>query len=1158
MISLSFEAKTREDGEFIRLLRNGVAVSFDDWSTQVPTSAVPVMARLMQAWADNEYADDGRKLIEPDSDGVFLHPAFVASLSDGESISIGLPATTKLSLSLQSQGLVHTPDFRINMQWTRPNGLPAAVQIQGARVKHETRDWRIPEPLWSVFQACQSLNQADSEPNRYMALAKLRTAIGDEFEEQIKADGYLERLRLSYAAGFSLDLHPSASGFDFDPVLFGKDSMTEAESGIVLDQEADMLLPPIQQADFAKRFRRGDGSRRAYLLEDGSMLFLDPALKTALAVVRKAQSGTVEERRKFASNPRRILAEALANDGATAAMVADLFIETQQFSERISGIDIWRKPVLPWIKPKPNSWLPEKFGLRIGNPPDELMVEIEPQQIAPLLEATQLALREERASFDFEGIDIPATVQTQQALSELSELLEASQKENTTNQPPATLGQRYFLQVRDNLEDVAYAPIGQETLRPLVPAIFPAIMRSAPKPHQIDGFNWLSNCWQRNIPGALLADDMGLGKTYQAISFMAWLRENQKIKQPILIIAPTGLLANWRTEINLHVGEDNLGRVVNAYGKDLARARDGNGRDIDMGSANIRPEAWSDAGIVLTTFETMRDYHLSFARQPFAAIIYDEVQKLKNPASQMTRAAKTLNARFQLAMTGTPVENRLQDLWSIFDVIHPGLLSSSKAFEAEYPSTDHIKLKALHDVLALPQGQRPPLLLRRMKDDCLPGLPKKHIERMPVNMPQAQALSYNHVIQRAMAARASGQRGYMLEILHLLRGVSLHPRNPEEANLDPDYFTNSARLVALFTILDKVYAKKEKVLIFCESLAMQALVALEIERHYRMDHPIPRIHGGVTGELRQRAVEIFQQRDPGFDAMILSPKAGGVGLTLTAANHVIHLSRWWNPAVEDQATDRVFRMGQNKDVTVYLPQAVHPDASIRSSSFDLKLDELMKQKRALSRGFLIPGESDSDTNTLFDSLFVETPIEAEPENKKTPLVDIIAPLTDTAPGIPTSNQWPQFVQYYPQQQRNHEIFKKPIANEHIISLEIRDPYACASPDNRNCIIEFVQIFRGAASRLDQVNIICFDGDSCDRNETNTYQRSDIEARWAQRMSASQKLKLNVRSKRQHRHFHDRYITAKTATGKKFVWDTSNGIDGIIKPFKECRVILTEQ
>jgi hypothetical protein len=1179
-----FRAEANEKGEHILLLRSmpsriplakatELPIVFDDWTMETPPAALLAVARLMQAWADDESASDGARLVVPDDDGVILHPALAASLGENEAMSVGLPPTAKLSLAIQSHGLVHTPDFRIDARWTRPNGLPALVQVNGARLRYDNRDWRIAEPLWSIMQAANLVNAAEDEAQRFAALAELRSAIGEEFQERVHPDGYLERLRLSYAAGFSLDLQPSANGFDFDPVLFGKARLGEAEDGAVLDQEADMLLPPIQQAAFARRFRQGDGSRRAYLLDDGSLLFLDPGLKRALGIVRKAQSGSAETRRRFASNPRRAINEALASEGAPAEDAANLFVETQQFSERVSGIDIWRKPVLPWIKPKPNSWLPEKFGLRIGDPPDDDMLEIAPEQVQPMLEAVQQAVREERESFIFDGTEIPATVQTEQALGDLAALLEASQKDDAGEGSPPVATERYFLQVRENLEDVGYAPLAPTSQEERETAAFPTIMLSSPKPHQVTGFRWLADCWNAAMPGALLADDMGLGKTFQALSFLAWLRHDRSVTLPVLIVAPTGLLANWRAEIDRHVGAGQLGRLVNAYGSDLARARDGNGRDIEVGAAGINSEAWNGAGIVLTTFETMRDYHLSFARQPFAAIIYDEVQKLKNPASQMTRAAKTLNARFQLAMTGTPVENRLQDLWSIYDVVYPGMLGSSKAFETAYPASDHAQLRALHDLLVLPQGNRPPLLLRRMKDECLEGLPRKTTEAMPLSMPPTQAMAYDRVIQRAMVARGSGRRGYMLEILQQLRGVSLHPVDPDMAGSEADYFAQSARLNGLFAVLDRIKASNEKALVFCESLAMQGIVAVEIKRRYDLPHNVARIHGGITGDKRQMAVDAFQARGGGFDTMILSPKAGGVGLTLTAANHVIHLSRWWNPAVEDQATDRAYRIGQTRDVTVYLPQAVHPDLAIRSSSFDLKLDALMTRKRTLSQGLLIPGEDDADVNALFDSIVSNAvdvggddgkavrleadgaaqtvEIESEPASP-----EITAPATAVVPV--REPRWKSPTEYRPGQERNHVIFTGPVANEHIVSLEIRDPYACAGHGNRGCVIEFVNLIRGSAARIDTVSITCWDAESADRRESSAQQGSDLDARWRQRMAGGPRLKYSPISKRQARHFHDRKVIVKTASGKVLRWGVTNGIDGVMLTTKECTIWLQDE
>ncbi|MGC9195375.1 MAG: restriction endonuclease [Syntrophobacteraceae bacterium] len=174
-----------------------------------------------------------------------------------------------------------------------------------------------------------------------------------------------------------------------------------------------------------------------------------------------------------------------------------------------------------------------------------------------------------------------------------------------------------------------------------------------------------------------------------------------------------------------------------------------------------------------------------------------------------------------------------------------------------------------------------------------------------------------------------------------------------------------------FQILDRISTCREKCLIFLESLEMQEVLAFMVQSRYHLPRLPLIINGSVAGPKRQQAVDDFQSRQSEFEVMILSPKAGGVGLTLTAANHVIHLSRWWNPAVEDQCTDRIYRIGQNRDIHVYYPMAVHPDPAISECSFDLKLNELLNRKRSLSRDVLMPPESPEDASALYDEIFKE-------------------------------------------------------------------------------------------------------------------------------------------------------------------------------------------
>ncbi|PCD03876.1 hypothetical protein COC42_05975 [Sphingomonas spermidinifaciens] len=1221
----AFHSEQREGREIVTLrrpARKGLIpfsgtreseVPFDEWTAECPPGAVMAMSRLLQAWADDEVDRGGSPAVFVVEGRARLSPAFVAGLSEPEALALGLPPATRLSLQLASRGGLQDQGFRIDTRWTRPGGIGAHVAISGARIRTDGREWRIAEPLYSTILQVEAVNAAPADESRHEAMAGLRIALGEQASERIDADGYIERLRLSYAAAFSLDLKVEGGGFDFDPVLFSRQRAAEADdTGRTLDEAADGLLPPQQHRSFTARFRGSPTARATYLLNDGAFVFIDPSLSRALGVVRERQQASLDDRKAFVRNPRRAIREALGVTGDAGEGADTLFVETQQFSERVSGIDVWRKPVLPWIKPKPNSWLPESFGLKVGDGDEAAHLDLSPEQASEALAACEAAIERGDPTLQIGDAEVPATEQTRSALAGLVEFAAAAARPDAGEAPPPAGLQRFFLQVRDNLEEVDYAPLGTVD-RPVdaEAAALPAALRTQPKAHQRTGYDWLVANWRSGAPGALLADDMGLGKTYQALAFLAWLRTDAAPDRPVLIVAPTGLLANWQAEIGIHLSEGVLGPVVRAYGDGLRTFRSAPGRDIDTGASRLDTAEWGHAGVVLTTYETLRDYHMSFARLPFSAIVYDEIQKLKNPASQVTRAAKTLNARFQLAMTGTPVENRLQDLWSILDVVWPGLLGSSRAFETAYPASDRTALKQLNDLLTKPDRGRPAILLRRMKDEVVDGLPAKNIIAVPQYMPPAQAAAYESVLLRAMAVQSSGERGRMLEVLHALRGVSLHPRAPETAAVPDAYREESARLRVLFATLDAIAAKGEKALVFCESLAMQAFIAVEIKRRYGLDHEVARIHGGVAGDARQRAVDTFQSRPTGFDAMVLSPKAGGVGITLTRANHVIHLSRWWNPAVEDQATDRAYRIGQTRDVTVYLPQAVHPDPAIRASSFDLKLDALMRSKRQLSRDLLVPPEGDSDAGDLFDAVVggsdtaagkpvaatasasaqtraqdeaVEAargaaagsalPVASAPAPPApappaaTPAPAASPPTVPLPPDRPMTQPAPaadkekvlRRVVFRPGASRDYAIFQRHLSGEKLTMVKIRDPFACATPANRGNLIDFVKLLQGAAVGIDVVSITCWDAETArpEGRESNADQRRDLETRWEQRVGRLPRAKMSPVSGRQVREFHDRFVEATTASGRRLIWDLGRGVDGVMSSSKECVVVFTEE
>jgi SNF2 family DNA or RNA helicase len=454
--------------------------------------------------------------------------------------------------------------------------------------------------------------------------------------------------------------------------------------------------------------------------------------------------------------------------------------------------------------------------------------------------------------------------------------------------------------------------------------------------------------------GALSADDMGLGKTFQALAFLAWLKEQMNSgiipKRPILIVAPVGLLRNWEAEHSLHLASPGLGDVVRAYGDHIKFLKKGSHRE---GNAGLDSAQISSADWVLANYEAISDYQLTFGAIKFACVVFDEAQKIKTPSARMTNAAKGLNTDFVLAMTGTPVENRLADLWCISDVVQPYALGSIKDFSAKYEGSDSAEaIKELREKIWQEESEipsKPPLLmLRRLKTEKLKGLPSKFEHVIKKDMPAEQAQAYSHAIALRQIKGPQGTLG----TIQALRSVSLHPDLflGTSQDLSPE---KSARFQITLDVLDKCFELNEKALIFLESLELQSSeqFPLILQQRYKLPKLPMVINGEVATLTRQDRVDEFQGRG-GFDVMILSPKAGGVGITLTAANHVIHLSRWWNPAVEDQCSDRAYRIGQTKDVHIYYPMAINP--SFPESSFDLKLDELMTRKRVLSQQLLAP------------------------------------------------------------------------------------------------------------------------------------------------------------------------------------------------------------
>ncbi len=925
----------------LRLLGPGGEIAFDDWAIEAPLSFAAGI-RLAQRLRGADAAID---------DGTVLHieHSAIAGLSTREAGLIGLPQVADAVAVISTRGVLTRPDFQVEMSWRRPSGQAiAGVERCGAWLHIGTTWHRIPHELFAIAELIEKLTElpAADTATRMRVIAELRESLpAAELSGKATSSGIIGTMTIAVADAFSLDLTDEGPRSRLVPILHRGEQ-----------QDPAPLLSPEQQRIFGDdQFNRFSDARGLYPLGSGAYVVLTPPLRAALSEVRRVQSEPLATKRALLAAPRAFLRQTLGDDADTT-LLDGLVRETPAYAERVLGLGLWQARVVPWVSLGGNDWLGPGGRERGATKPrrgllvQDEMVPLTQEQAADLRRGVEAAITagERVVPFAVNGrtIIIPADAQTLVALAALEEQAPTRSSGRPAEAEPATV-----LLIAPNENEVEIE--AQWTPRSWHDSSLPGCLRTLLKAHQKDGLRWLQAAWREGRPGVLLADDMGLGKTLQALTFFAWMREGMKAGQiaraPLLIVAPTGLLENWRQEHDQHLAAPGLGKLLRAYGRDLADYR-----HVDEdGRPRVSTKALQEADCVLTTYETLRDYDRDFGRVKFAAIAFDEAQKIKTPGIRLTDAAKAMNAEFRVALTGTPVENRLSDLWCIVDTVHPAFLGELRRFSAQYErSPDPAELRVLKDRLDRSRGGRPSLLMRRLRRDHLPDLPPCEEVVIKEHMPPPQQEAYEQIIHTARSSNS----GNLLKALAGLRAVSLHPA-PDAVSDDDTFIAASARLRIAFNILDQIKIRNERALMFLDDLEMQARLVTLIQRRYKLAAPPMIINGTVPGLKRQARVNQFQSNDSKFDVMILSPRAGGVGLTLTSANHAIHLDRWWNPAVEDQCTGRVLRIGQTRPVTVHIPLAV----CLGRRSFDQNLHALLERKRELFRETLMPPPKVSDS-----------------------------------------------------------------------------------------------------------------------------------------------------------------------------------------------------
>ncbi len=470
--------------------------------------------------------------------------------------------------------------------------------------------------------------------------------------------------------------------------------------------------------------------------------------------------------------------------------------------------------------------------------------------------------------------------------------------------------------------DKAFAKIIQDFNKP-VEVTPPADLKGELRPYQQTGLKWLWTNVSKGF-GACMADDMGLGKTIQVISLILKMKEEGKLDKPVLVICPTTLMGNWIKEIQMFA--PSLDAVV-YHGAE---------RKLDL-----------KHDIILTTYAIMRIDVEELKDHEWGMIIVDEAQNIKNPDTAQTLAVKMLKSPVKIAMTGTPVENRLTELWSIFDFINHGYLGTLREFQKSYAiPIERFKENSRAAKLKMSVS---PFVLRRLKTDknVITDLPEKMVINDYCYLSKPQAVLYektlNEMMEKISGFTGINRRGNIFKLITALKQICNHPYQflkGGEMNRE-----QSGKMDKCISTVQSILDNGEKTLIFTQYKEMGDILCRIIADECNTDPLF--FHGSLTVGQRDEIINRFQNEDES-KIMILSLKAGGTGLNLTSATNVIHYDLWWNPAVEDQATDRTYRIGQDKNVMVH--------RLITLGTFEEKIDEMLKSKKELADLAVYEGE----------------------------------------------------------------------------------------------------------------------------------------------------------------------------------------------------------
>lgn len=886
---------------------NGHDLHFQEWKATDDCIYYLPLATLV----DNGYAYASKE-------GCLLPYENIYLLDEDERILLGVPQPYDKAMRLVGTSMLNLSDFEYKVEFLTyvPDG-ELIVCERGGNILVKGRDkYLLNEAQYALLNRVDAFNSTPEEDKttdyNLRCFAEIK-ALAEQAGCQL--DSYLENENVYAPKRIKIEIGRDDEGFTVEPAV-------DIEENDKFQTYFDKMRKV--QAQYPVQRENGERVR----------IVLNKEQKENLHYL-KEQCGkhkTREEIQKMIEQP-------------TEYFDPNAFDLSELYSDRVIEIGVYKPKFYPFICPYKSCWIAGASVETPQNGTTKVTINSE-EELEKLKREIQSAKENKKGIVEYNN--------TQLDIEDAMFLAQTAEKQLKDPSQPAKVESengneaRNVLIIEENAEELGFAVKERAIEKGDKYTLFtdPFLQEGfSLKDHQKEGVAWLQHLYKSKASGCLMADDMGLGKTLQILYFIDWHSRKYANHKPYLIVAPISLLENWKNEYERFFMQPRM-KINMLTSKDVTRKFD---KSI--------VDKMQKMDIILTNYESLRISQLNFCAVEFDVVALDEAQKIKSPGTLVTNAAKALKCNFKIAMTGTPVENSLLDLWCIMDFCVPGLLGNAKAFAAQYQNplkkedTDIVALgNEVHDKLGV-------YFMRRLKKDAAKDLPDKIELKEKVLMPPVQKEAYASVVNDY----TSGIQPNMFVTIMHLREVSEHPYLYDSTLLNhetDEIVDTSARLQATIKFLDEIKKKEEKVIIFVERKETQKMLQKLCLKRYGI---ITKIINGDTPSIvkrnmpnkqsRQSSIDEFQAVD-GFNVIIMSPVAAGMGLNVTAANHVIHYSRHWNPAKENQATDRAYRIGQTKDVFVYYPMAVRSDIK----SFDETLDDLLSRKTSLATSTIFPTE----------------------------------------------------------------------------------------------------------------------------------------------------------------------------------------------------------